>query len=65
MTWRSGPCTDILGGGSALVSDGTGYARIDDADVRADEAERIRELALAGPDDDECDDDCTCGDDLG
>lgn len=42
MTWRSGPCSDVPGGGSAWVSDGDGYVRIDDADVRADEAERVR-----------------------
>lgn len=66
MTWNSGACSEVKGGGSAFVSDGDDFVRINDADVQADEAERNRELALVGgPDGDECGDDCTCGDGLG
>lgn len=66
----------MIGGfGAAYVSTDDGVFQVRDADVRADEHERLMlELGagpvrassseLAGPDDD-CDDDCTCGDDLG
>lgn len=65
MTWSAGVCAPHPAG-AAWVSDFDGRAvRIDDADVRADEVERLRELAHAGPDADECDSDCDSGDDLG
>lgn len=42
MTWNSGPCADDRGVGSMWLSDFDGSpVRIYDADVRADEAERL------------------------
>lgn len=62
MTWNSGTCTTAAGG-SAFVSNVDGYVRIDDADVRADELDRMLSdpapVPSAGPGGD------NCGDDLG